>query len=285
MCDRFFAGQNGRTSCIPHNPFSLPKSKPFGAARKLDLSFADNNSVEGRGEKLVLETSHDLQDDTIDVIEQSPVKELRVDECNGRNEAEKEPSLSDGVAVIELSSLDATAEDVRLEADNEEDNMLTQPEQENIMDEDENVPHHKEEKMSVKAPTTSDVTTKLGHRDLKEFAFKSKSERGQRPPPQKRSHSFPSSGDNILSTASRKITSSENFLCPLQYKKHKTLATDSELEESALQVKSIQVQRRNTDTDLQSYEPTSIKNLPPSNARVCHVSSLSYICIYLVPRC
>ena len=276
VCDRFFASQNGHTSCTPHNPFSLPKSKPFGAAsaaRKLDLSFAHNSSVEGGGEKLAFEESNDLQDDTIDVIEQSPVKELGMDECNGSSEAVEEPLLSNGVAIIELSSSDVRAEDARVDSDNEKDNMLTQSEQGNsTMDKDGNVIH----KTSGIAQTTSDVTKKLGHRDLKEFAFKSRSERNRHPSPQNsRSLSLPTGGsgdDNILRTPSRKITSLEDFLCPLQHKKHKTVATESELEESTLQVKSVQVQRRNTDTDIKSHKPTSIKNSPPSNTRVCHVS-------------
>ena len=268
MCDRFFTGQNGRTSCTPHNPFSLSKTRTVAAAsaaRKLDLSLVHDSSVESEGR--VFDMSKHLQEDNVDVIEQSPVK----DTCNGYENT----SISDEVAIIESPSSTPADEVVELssdELDSKEDCKInrcssSQLEQENVsmIDEGESIKHDIE---ILAEQTSSTVAEKLGHRDLKEFAFIRRSERDQRPP-QNRSFSLPSIGDK---TPNRKVMSSDDFLCPLERKKHKPVDTENKLEQSTEQVNSIQEQHgSNADTNIKKRDSKSTKNVSPSISKVSFV--------------
>ena len=276
--DRFFTGQNGRTSCTPHNPFSLSKCRSVAAtsaARKLDLSFIHDSSIESGGGKPVFDMSEHLQDDKINVIEQSPVKDM----CSGYIEDTEKTLMSDEVAIIEQPSSTVIDEDIKLsnnEMDSEEDYKINTPsqlDQENVsmLDEVENVELEDNNESMVKQ-TACTIRKKLGHHDLKEFAFVRRSERDQQPPQNSRSLSLPSIGDNISRAPTRKIMSSEDFLCPLEHKKHKTVTTENELEESTVQVNSVQEQRSNTDTNLKSHKSRNTKNVW-AVSEVCHVLS------------
>ena len=273
--DRFFTGQNGCTSYTPHNPFSLSKSRAVAAgsaARKLNLSFIHDNSVESERGKPVFDMSKLMQDDNIDVIEQSPVKDM----CNGYTEDTDKTSISDEVAIVVSPSSPPADEDVKLpndEMDSEEDCKIytpSQSEQQNVsmVDDGENVNHKNIESIEQ---ITSTNTKKLGHRDLREFLFIRRSERDQRPPQNSRSLSLPSISDNISSTPNRKVMSSEDFLCPLERKKHKTIATENELEGSTIQVHSVQEQRGKLDTNLKTHEPKNTRNVPQSISKVSNV--------------
>lgn len=276
MCDRFFTGQNGRTSCTPHNPFSLSKTRAVAAAsaaRKLDLSLIHDSSVESRGG--VFDMSKHLQQDNVDVIEQSPVK----DTCDGYIEDPEKTSISDDeVVIIESPSSTPADENVKLsddELESKEDCKINQclssrSEQENVstIDEDESINH--ENSIEILVEQTS-IPKKLGHRDLKEFAFIRRSERDRQPPQNSRSFSLPTIGDNISRTPNRKVMSSEDFLCPLECKKYKTVATENEPEESIEKVNFIQEQGSNTDTKIKNSDPKSTKKVSPFISKVSFV--------------
>ena len=252
-CDRFFTGQNGRTSCTPLNPFSLPKANTTAAAsvaRKLNLSSIHDNSTESsRGEKLAFDTCNYLQDD-IDIIEQSPVKENM---SNGHIENLQETSALDEVSIIDSPLTPVTAEDVDHEM------KISSPLQ--LQQQNTNVLAKDEDSDSVvhscnKKQTTSPVK-RLGHRDLREFAFRSKAEREQRTPQNSRSHSLPI--NSIVSSTPalpRKTMSSVDFLCPLERKRHKTVTTEREAEGSTVPASCAPLQSAN----LKAHDEPTAKN-------------------------
>lgn len=278
MClsaDRFFTGQNGRTSCTPHNPFSLAKSTGVVAdtsvARKLNLSLIHNQSVDGEHKRF--DTSEHLQSNDIDIIEQSPLKEA----CNGHVEnMERTLSLDDdevSIIITEPPSSPVTINNPTSSSDEmneEEDSEIKSPsqlEQVNIntTDEGEDATHEMSIE-SVVEQNASTVTKKFGHRDLREFAFKRKSEREQRPSSHtnKRNHSLPNS--YITSqTPNRKIMSSEDFLCPLEHKKHKTVAKESE--DTTAQVDPVQCLHP---------DKSAVKNVSPLKRVICLLCLLPF---------
>lgn len=253
-CDRFFTGQNGRTSCTPLNPFSLPKANTTAAAsvaRKLNLSSVHDSSTESsRGGKLTFDICNHLQDD-IDIIEQSPVKENM---SNGHIENMQETSALDEVSIIDSPSTPVTAEDVDHEM---KINSPLQLQQQNT-----NVLAKDEDSDSVECScnekqTTSPVAKRLGHRDLREFAFRSKAEREQGTPQNSRSRSLPI--NSIVSSTPalpRKTMSSEDFLCPLERKRHKTVTTEREAEGSAVPASCDPLQSAN----LKAHDKPTAKN-------------------------
>lgn len=257
---RFFTGQNGHPSCTPHNPFSLPKSSASASvARKLDLSLVHDSSVESRGNKSSFDTCEHLQDNSISVIEQSPVKDV----CD---EQVENTSASDEVTIIEPLSSSVTVEDVKSSDDEtgreEGDKMNTpsQLEKANVstIGEGQNG-IHEEDNESVRKQETS-IIKRLGHRDLREFAFKKKSERDQKQPRNNRSLSLPSSDNS--SASNRKIKSSD-FLCPLERKKCKISETGNGSEDTTIQMNSIQVEKNDTDGG-PTTDKLITKNVSPS---------------------
>ena len=193
-CDRFFTGQNGCTSCTPLNPFSVPKANTTAGTsvvRKLDLSSIHDSSAESSrgGGKLVFDSSNHLQDD-VDIIEQSPLKDM----SSGRIEnVEETPVLDEEVNIIDSPSSTVSVEDVH---DEEEDSKInsscSQLEQGNMLAKDKDSDN--QEGNVNKKQITSPVAKRLGHRDLREFAFKSKAERDQQSAQNRRSLSLPSNG-------------------------------------------------------------------------------------------
>ena len=214
-----------------------------------------------------------LQEDYVDVVEQSPVK----DKCNEyiKDDAE-ETSISDEVAIIDSPSSTPADENVELsddELDNKEDcnECLSSQLEQDVSTIDEGGSINHENSIEILVEQTSTIAKKLGHRDLNEFAFIRRSERNQLPPQNSRSRSLPSIGNNISRTPNRKVMSSEDFLCPLERKKHKTVATENEREESTERVHSIQEQGSNTDTNITNCDSKSIKNVSPSVSKVSFV--------------
>lgn len=243
-------------------------------ARKLDLSLIHDSSVESVGENSAVDMCRNFQDNDIDTIEQSPIK----DTCNGHIENIEEATMLDEVAITGSPSSPFTAEGVKSsddEMDREEDSKNYSPSQleqrnANMIDRGKGVASEDlESSEGTVKQITSTVTKKLGHRDLREFAFKKKSERNQGPPSNSRSLSLPSS-DVISRMSNRKIMSSEDFLCPLERKKHKPVAAerDLEVEESAGQVNSVQ------DIKLKTHDEPAIKNVSQSIKVICHVTLL-----------
>ena len=224
--------------------------------RKLNLSSIHNSSAGGGEENLF-----ELQNNNIDTVEQSPLK----DRHDGHIE-NTEMSALDEVAIIQSPSLPATAEDDAKSSNDEMDeketsrvSTLSQFDQEsgnksstNVIDLSEEVPtscyaSNDDTTVSQKNPA---VAKKLGHRDLREFAFKRRSERDKETP--QNGGNLPSpSGNDTSRRPSRKIMCSEDFLCPLERKKHKIVAieTDSELEDT-----TVNLERNNIDKISKSHK-------------------------------
>ena len=271
-CDRFFTGQNGCTNCTPLNPFSRSKANTTAAAaasvaRKLDLSSIHDSSAESSrgGGKSVIDPSNHLPGD-VDIIEQSPVK----DTSSGHIENVEDTSVLDEVNIIDSPSSTVTVEDVHDEEKDSKRNSCSQLEQGNTnmlaKDEDSTI----EEDNCNKKQITSPVAKRLGHCDLREFAFKRKSEREKQPPQNSRSLSLPSNGITLSApTLPRKTMSVEDFLCPLERKRHKAVTTESEAKEFTVQASYGQY------ANLKDHDEPVTKNTL-SSVRVIDVLSYSY---------
>ena len=187
---RFFTGQKtGHVSSTPHNPFSISKSNVASVARKLNWSSVHHTPAENSGEKSLFDEHEHLQNGNIDIVEQSPVK----DTCNGWTENTGVTSTVDNgeVPMIPSPSSPVTAvEDVvsssnKIDEENGETSTPLQLEKGNGKelsvcrigrDERGNIAPSSCESNEVMVEQKT-VTKKLGHRDLREFAFIRRSER------------------------------------------------------------------------------------------------------------
>lgn len=219
-------------------------------ARKLDLSIVhDDRSVESGDREVVSDVCERLQDNEIDIIEQSPLKNTYnnggIEETSTLDEVIESPSTPE----VKSSGDEMNSEK------NSEKNSSSQLEQ-RIIGKDESVGCEKSNEGVVVRQTTPTITKKFGHRDLRDFAFVKKSERDSRPPQNSRSRSLPCS-DIISRTPNRKIMSSEDFLCPLEHKKHKMVTSGRAGEDPTTQVNSVQ------GTTLSAPDELTIKNVSP----------------------
>ena len=237
--------------------------------RKLDLSIVHDRSVESGDREVVSDVCERSQDNEIDIIEQSPLKDTYngcIEETSTLDEVTESPSTPEEVR--------SSGDEINLEK-NSEINSSLQLEQ-RIIGKDEGVGCEKSNEGVVVRQTTPTITKKLGHRDLRDFAFVKKSERDRRPPQSSRSRSLPGSGI-ISRTPNRKIMSSEDFLCPLEHKKHKMVTSERAGEDPTTQVNSVQ------GTTLSAPDEPTIKNVPPIMKVINNVMQLTlYQCHWLI---
>ncbi|XP_065882500.1 uncharacterized protein [Dysidea avara] len=228
---RFFNGQTSSTSRTPRNPFSCSKLSASQVARKLDMS---NNNSDGGEETQTLVTDISLQDDnSISVIEQSPMKQTASAMQDTSSSFTSDPPLCEIAETLSPSSMlcedsEASNSVMICEAD-----MASTPSQ---LDDDSSVNTAtdnsiplSEKTYTEESPSAMDAVKTSVQIRLAAYAYK-QSERSYLSmingySKSSFSDNSNSSSDSLMetnSTLSRKLTISEDDTCPVKRKKLKT---------------------------------------------------------------